>query len=173
MSKRNVIEFAEDRLRDEERQRELGADNRHDIQYWAAYLDGAREQKKEDVCAIEALCEKMQEQADLYTARAKDIERQDDPQEIPQYTWAISLRETYRRFVEALDDVLSSKEIPFHLPSVLLFSHRLRIEKMFIQWCKNERVLCAPQTLVAFMQGKGWMNEQRVLADLKREEDKE
>ena len=46
--KLTVIEFAEHRLAEEERQRELGADNRYDIQYWAAYLDGARDQKKED-----------------------------------------------------------------------------------------------------------------------------
>lgn len=47
MSKMSVIEFAEDRLRDEERQHELGADNRYDLHYWAAYLDGARAQKRE------------------------------------------------------------------------------------------------------------------------------
>lgn len=47
MSKKSVIQFAEDRLADEERQRELGADNRYDLQYWAAYLDGARAQLKE------------------------------------------------------------------------------------------------------------------------------
>ena len=45
--KKSVIQFAEDRLADEVRQRELGADNRYDIQYWAAYLDGARAQLKE------------------------------------------------------------------------------------------------------------------------------
>lgn len=43
----SVIEFAEHRLAEEEHQRELGADNRYDIQYWAAYLDGARAQMKE------------------------------------------------------------------------------------------------------------------------------
>ena len=47
MSKMSVIEFAEHRLAEEERERELGADNRHDIQYWAAYLDGARAQRDE------------------------------------------------------------------------------------------------------------------------------
>lgn len=47
MSKKSVIQFAEDRLADEVRQRELGEDNRYDIQYWAAYLDGARAQLKE------------------------------------------------------------------------------------------------------------------------------
>ena len=43
MSKKSVIQFAEDRLADEVRQRELGEDNRYDIQYWAAYLDGANQ----------------------------------------------------------------------------------------------------------------------------------
>ena len=43
----SVIERAEQRLAEEERQHELGADNRYDLHYWAAYLDGARAQKKE------------------------------------------------------------------------------------------------------------------------------
>lgn len=47
MSKQSVISFAEDRLADEVRQRELGLDNDQDIHYWAAYLDGARAQLKE------------------------------------------------------------------------------------------------------------------------------
>lgn len=50
--KLSVIAFAEDRLADEVRQRELGLDNDHDIQYWAAYLDGAREQLREDKSRI-------------------------------------------------------------------------------------------------------------------------
>lgn len=44
----SVIEFAEHRLAEEERQHELGADNRYDLHYWAAYLDGARAQKKKN-----------------------------------------------------------------------------------------------------------------------------
>ena len=47
MVKMTVIEFAEHRLAEEERQHELGADNRYDLHYWAAYLDGARAQLKE------------------------------------------------------------------------------------------------------------------------------
>lgn len=43
----SVIERAEQRLAEEERQHELGADNVYYIAYWAAYLDGARAQKKE------------------------------------------------------------------------------------------------------------------------------
>ena len=43
-----VIEFAEKRLAEEEREAERGADNRHLLRYWAAYLDGAKAQKEED-----------------------------------------------------------------------------------------------------------------------------
>lgn len=45
--KTSVIEFAEQRLAEEIRQNDLGADNMDDIRYWVAYLDGARGQKKE------------------------------------------------------------------------------------------------------------------------------
>lgn len=46
--KPNTMVFAEARLTDEIRQNELGLDNAHDIQYWRAYLDGAKAQAKED-----------------------------------------------------------------------------------------------------------------------------
>lgn len=42
-----VIEKAERRLQEEIRQNDLGSDNGHLIAYWAAYLDGARAQKRE------------------------------------------------------------------------------------------------------------------------------
>lgn len=48
----SVIERAEQRLAEEERQHELGADNRYDLHYWAAYLDGARAQNSEDLKAM-------------------------------------------------------------------------------------------------------------------------
>ena len=44
----NVIERAEQRLKEEERQNRLGADNDDTLRYWAAYLDGARAQMKEN-----------------------------------------------------------------------------------------------------------------------------
>jgi len=46
--KLTVIELAEQRLQEEIRQNDLGADNGHIISYWSAYLDGARAQKEED-----------------------------------------------------------------------------------------------------------------------------
>ena len=44
----SVIERAEQRLAEEEHQNRLGAPNGFVLAYWAAYLDGARAQKKED-----------------------------------------------------------------------------------------------------------------------------
>ena len=43
----NVIERAEKRLQEEIKENDMGADNGHLLAYWAAYLDGARAQKKE------------------------------------------------------------------------------------------------------------------------------
>lgn len=53
--KPNTMVFAETRLADELRQNELGLDNAHDIQYWRAYLDGAKAQAEEDGYTEEAL----------------------------------------------------------------------------------------------------------------------
>lgn len=43
----SVIEKAEQRLQEEIRQNDLGADNGHLLAYWSAYLDGAKAQKNE------------------------------------------------------------------------------------------------------------------------------
>lgn len=48
MTTMTVIERALQRLAEEERQYDLGAENTRDICYWSAYLDGARAQKRED-----------------------------------------------------------------------------------------------------------------------------
>ena len=52
----SVIERAEQRLNDEIRQHELGLDNVDDIQYWSAYLDGARAQKRETIAKWHEAC---------------------------------------------------------------------------------------------------------------------
>ena len=44
----SVIEFAEKRLQEEIHQNDLGANNDYCIDYWRAYLDGARAQRKEN-----------------------------------------------------------------------------------------------------------------------------
>lgn len=43
----SVIEFAEKRLSEELHQNDLGAKNDYAIDYWRAYLDGARAQMNE------------------------------------------------------------------------------------------------------------------------------
>ena len=43
----NVIEFAEKRLQEEIHQNDLGANNDYTIDYWRAYIDGARAQLRE------------------------------------------------------------------------------------------------------------------------------
>ena len=43
----SVIERAEQMLKEEIHQNDLGANNDYAIDYWRAYLDGARAQKKE------------------------------------------------------------------------------------------------------------------------------
>lgn len=48
----SVIERAEQRFAEEERQNRRGADNDHDLAYWAAYLDGTRAQNEEDLKAM-------------------------------------------------------------------------------------------------------------------------
>ena len=58
------------------------------------------------VSEIEKIIESLQEQADLYNARAKELLVEEDGQ-VSQYTWAVSLRETYRRIIKTLDDLIS------------------------------------------------------------------
>lgn len=58
------------------------------------------------VAEIEKIIESLQEQADMYNQRAKELLVQEDG-EISQYTWAVSLRETYRRIIKTLDDLIS------------------------------------------------------------------
>ena len=45
----NVIEFAEKRLQEEIHQNDLGANNNYAIDYWRAYIDGAKAQKRETI----------------------------------------------------------------------------------------------------------------------------
>ena len=52
----NVIEFAEKRLAEEEHQNHLGLDNDDNLCYWAAYLDGARAQKRETIEKWHEVC---------------------------------------------------------------------------------------------------------------------
>lgn len=54
---------------------------------------------------------------------------------------------------------------------MILFSERMVIEKQFIAWCKENGVEEKPCSLVAFMQGKGWLNEEKIAWDLEKEKE--
>lgn len=58
------------------------------------------------VSEIEKIIESLQEQADIYNSRAQELLVEEDGQ-VSQYTWAVSLRETYRRIIKTLDDLIS------------------------------------------------------------------
>lgn len=51
----------------------------------------------------------LQEQADKYNQRANELLSEEDGQ-VSQYTWAVSLRETHRRTIRTLEDLLCEAE---------------------------------------------------------------
>lgn len=60
---------------------------------------------------------------------------------------------------------------------MILFSQRMEIERRFLDWCAQNGVAVKPNSLVAFMEINGWLNEEAVIRDvpfkkLKQEEDK-
>lgn len=52
-------------------------------------------------------------------------------------------------------------------PSMVLFTQRLQIEKLYLDWCEKHGVANKPNSMVAFMQGNNWLNEDQIMADLK------
>lgn len=50
-------------------------------------------------------------------------------------------------------------------PTMILFTQRMQIEKLFLNWCKENGVADKPNSLVAFMQINGWLNEEQIMAD--------
>lgn len=52
-------------------------------------------------------------------------------------------------------------------PAMLMFSHRLQIEELYLKWIKENGVADKPNSLIAYMEVNGWLNEERILTDLK------
>lgn len=49
----------------------------------------------------------------------------------------------------------------------LLFSDRVKIQDAFEAWCvKNQTTPCM-QTMIAFLEHRGWLNVEKVMKDLK------
>ena len=49
----------------------------------------------------------------------------------------------------------------------VLFSDRVKIQDAFEAWCVKNQTTRSVTRFVAFMQHKGWLNEDKVLTDLK------
>lgn len=53
---------------------------------------------------------------------------------------------------------------------LLLFKHRLKIEQLFLAYCRKNYVdKNHPISFVAFLQSKGWLNVEKILEDLQNE----
>ena len=55
---------------------------------------------------------------------------------------------------------------------MIFFSQRLQIEDMFDEWRKEKGISNFPSAVIAFLQIKGWLNEEQISKDLKMEEQK-
>ncbi len=49
---------------------------------------------------------------------------------------------------------------------MMLFSQRMEIERLFLEWCEQNKVAPKPNSLVAFMSINGWLNEDAITRDV-------
>lgn len=54
---------------------------------------------------------------------------------------------------------------------MLFFNHRRRLAMQFESWCKENGILYCAQSMVAFLQGEGLLDEEKVMEYLKKVED--
>ena len=47
-------------------------------------------------------------------------------------------------------------------PSMVLFTQRMQIEELYLDWCEDHGVANKPNSMVAFMQGNNWLNEEQI-----------
>lgn len=50
---------------------------------------------------------------------------------------------------------------------MIWFAQRMEIEELFLEWCKENNVANKPNSLVVFMLTRDWLNEDKILKDLK------
>lgn len=46
------------------------------------------------------------------------------------------------------------------------FGLRMQIEELYLKWCEEEGVANKPNSFVAFMMSKKWLNEEKIIEDL-------
>ena len=51
---------------------------------------------------------------------------------------------------------------------MILFSQRMKIQELYYKWIAETNIADKPNSLVAFLQTKGWLNEDKIADDLKK-----
>ena len=49
------------------------------------------------------------------------------------------------------------------------FGRRIEIETLYLKWCAEEGIKNTPNSLIAFLMSKGWLNERKIIEDLEKE----
>lgn len=47
------------------------------------------------------------------------------------------------------------------------FGLRIEIERLYLEWCAEEGIANKPNSMVVFLMEKGWLNEEKIIEDLK------
>lgn len=50
------------------------------------------------------------------------------------------------------------------------FGRRMEIERLYLEWCKKEGIANKPNSFVVFLMSNGWLNEEKIIEDLKGRE---
>ena len=51
---------------------------------------------------------------------------------------------------------------------MLWFNNRKKVETLYYEWIQKNGVADTPMSLIAFMQIKGWLNEEKILEDINK-----
>ena len=49
----------------------------------------------------------------------------------------------------------------------ILFSDRVKIQQQFEAWCVKNQTTPTMQTMIAFLEHRGWLNVEKVMKDMK------
>lgn len=86
-------------------------------------------------------------------------------------TWSTKISENYKDGVvqdafelaiETLSGLGEEEPKPF-----IHFGRRMAIERQYLKWCEQNGVAEKPNSMVAFMLIKGWLNEEKIAEDLR------
>lgn len=53
----------------------------------------------------------------------------------------------------------------------LALKERLRISKIYVQWCKDKRIDVMPSTFLAWLEIQGYLNADKIREDLAKEKE--